>query len=58
MQDAEKADILKERIGNLIDNITYQTFIYTSRGLFERDKLTFVCQLTIQVRININQIYF
>jgi len=49
MRNAEKADNLHERIANLIENITYQTFIYTSRGLFEKDKLTFVCQMTIQV---------
>jgi len=35
----------------LIENITYKTFIYTSRGLFEKDKLIFICQMTIQVHI-------
>jgi len=49
MRDAEKADTLNKRIVNLVDNITYQTFIYTSRGLFEKDKLIFICQVTIQV---------
>jgi len=49
MREAEKADTLHKRIVNLVDNITYQTFIYTSRGLFEKDKLTFICQVTIQV---------
>jgi len=53
MRDAEKADTLNKRIVNLVDNITYQTFIYTSRGLFEKDKLIFICQVTIQVRIQI-----
>lgn len=49
MRNADEADTLKKRILNLIDNITYQTFIYTSRSLFEKDKLTFICQMTIQV---------
>lgn len=49
MRNAEKADTLNERIVNLIENITYQTFIYTSKGLFEKDKLIFICQMTIQV---------
>lgn len=49
MRNAEKADNLNERIAKLIENITYQTFIYTSRGLFEKDKLIFICQMTIQV---------
>lgn len=51
MRNADKTDILNERIVNLIENITYQTFIYTSKGLFEKDKLIFICQLTIQVQI-------
>lgn len=51
MRNAEKADNLNERIIKLIENITYQTFVYTSRGLFEKDKLIFICQMTIQVCI-------
>lgn len=57
MKKAEQADTLKERIIKLIENITYQTFIYTSRGLFERDKLIFICQMTIQVHNNYLYIY-
>lgn len=49
MRNAEKSDTLKRRIINLIDNITYQTFVYTSRGLFEKDKLIFIVQMAIQV---------
>lgn len=40
---------VKERVENLIDSITYSVFMYTSRGLFERDKLTFVSQVAFQV---------
>lgn len=58
MRNAEKADNLNERIIKLIENITYQTFIYTSRGLFEKDKLIFICQMTIQVcMFHYNMIY-
>ena len=46
---AEAADELKQRVNNLIDCITYSVFIYTSRGLFECDKLTFTAQMTIQI---------
>ncbi|XP_025202252.1 dynein beta chain, ciliary-like, partial [Melanaphis sacchari] len=56
MNNAEKADTLKKRIANLVDNITYQTFIYTSRGLFEKDKLIFICQVTIQIQLQANKI--
>jgi len=46
---AEEAEELKQRVNNLIDCITYSVFVYTSRGLFERDKLTFTAQMTIQI---------
>jgi len=46
---AEEADELKQRVSNLIDCITYSVFVYTSRGLFECDKLTFTAQMTIQI---------
>ena len=46
---AEKSDDLKQRVANLIDSITYMVFVYTSRGLFERDKLIFTSQVTFLV---------
>ena len=46
---AEPAEEVKDRVVNLIDCITFSVFVYTSRGLFERDKLTFVTQMTTQV---------
>ncbi|KAG7249546.1 hypothetical protein CRUP_011106 [Coryphaenoides rupestris] len=36
------------RVNTLIDCITFSTFNYISRGLFERDKLTFTAQLAFQ----------
>lgn len=46
---AEPVDALSKRVANLIDSVTYLVFTYTSRGLFENDKLIFLCQLTLQV---------
>ena len=46
---AEKSDDVKQRVLNLIDSITYMVFMYTSRGLFEKDKLIFTSQVTFQV---------
>ncbi|XP_041937573.1 dynein heavy chain 11, axonemal [Alosa sapidissima] len=37
------------RVNTLIDCITYSTFNYINRGLFERDKLTFTAQLAFQL---------
>ncbi len=50
---AEAAEDVKARVTCLIDCITYSVFIYTARGLFERDKLTFTAQLAFQVRNNV-----
>lgn len=43
------ADDVTLRVNNLIDCITYFVFVYTSRGLFECDKLIFASQMTFQV---------
>ncbi|KAF7661524.1 hypothetical protein LDENG_00258930 [Lucifuga dentata] len=40
---------VKSRVNTLIDCVTYSTFNYISRGLFERDKLTFTAQLAFQL---------
>ena len=49
IEHALPSENVKERVENLIDSITYAIFMYTSRGLFERDKLTFVSQVAFQV---------
>jgi len=46
---AEPAEEVKQRVVNLIDSITYSVFVYTTRGLFERDKLIFTAQMTFLV---------
>ncbi|XP_033023836.1 dynein heavy chain 11, axonemal-like [Lacerta agilis] len=49
VQQAEPSNNVKERVNNLIDCVTYSTFIYISRGLFERDKLTVTAQVAFQL---------
>ncbi|XP_051731342.1 dynein axonemal heavy chain 9-like isoform X1 [Ctenopharyngodon idella] len=46
---AEPDETLKQRVLNLIDSITSSVFQYTTRGLFECDKLTYTAQLAFQV---------
>lgn len=46
---AEPADELDARVANLLDSITFAVFVYTSRGLFEKDKLVFLFLITLQV---------
>ncbi|XP_044310020.1 dynein axonemal heavy chain 9 [Varanus komodoensis] len=40
---------LNQRVANLIESITYSVFQYTTRGLFECDKLTYTAQVTVQI---------
>ncbi|NXU59271.1 DYH17 protein, partial [Turnix velox] len=42
-------DDTKQRVINLTDEITYSVYMYTARGLFERDKLIFLAQVAFQV---------
>ena len=46
---AEPAEEVKARVVNLIDCITYSVYVYTARGLFEKDKLIFTVQMCFQV---------
>ncbi|XP_055739819.1 dynein axonemal heavy chain 11-like [Salvelinus fontinalis] len=49
VEQAEVCEDVRGRVNTLIDGITYSTFNYISRGLFERDKLTFTAQLAFQL---------
>lgn len=49
IERAEPSEEIKIRVENLIDCITYSVFIYTTRGLFEADKLTFTAQVAFQI---------
>lgn len=40
---------MKQRVLNLIDCITFSVFVYTTRGLFEKDKLIFMAQVAFQI---------
>ncbi|XP_054619923.1 dynein axonemal heavy chain 9-like isoform X2 [Dunckerocampus dactyliophorus] len=46
---AEPDNDLKQRVSNLIDSVTSSVFQYTTRGLFECDKITYVAQLAFQI---------
>ncbi|MED6271433.1 Dynein heavy chain 9, axonemal, partial [Characodon lateralis] len=53
---AESDETLKQRVSNLIDSITFSVFQYTTRCLFECDKLTYMAQLVFQVLLMNNEI--
>jgi dynein heavy chain, axonemal len=45
-----------QRVRSLVDAITFDVFMYTSRGLFERDKLIFMSQMVIQIMMQAKKI--
>ncbi|NXX93579.1 DYH9 protein, partial [Centropus bengalensis] len=49
IEKAPPDESLAERVLNLIDSITFSVFQYTTRGLFECDKLTYTAQVTFQI---------
>ncbi|KAG9277586.1 dynein heavy chain 11, axonemal-like [Astyanax mexicanus] len=63
VQNAELCVDVNTRVNTLIDCITFSTFNYINRGLFERDKLTFTSQLAFQLllmskEINVRELDF
>ncbi|XP_014887254.1 dynein axonemal heavy chain 9 isoform X4 [Poecilia latipinna] len=53
---ADPDETLRQRVSNLIDSITFSAFQYTTRGLFECDKLTYTAQLVFQILLMNNEI--
>lgn len=49
IERAAPAEEVGLRVNNLIDCITHSVFLYTTRGLFECDKLIFTAQMAFQV---------
>ncbi|VDN97799.1 unnamed protein product [Rodentolepis nana] len=49
MNRANSSDDVKVRVRNIIDSVTYSVYIYTSRGLFEKDKLLFTAQVAFRI---------
>jgi len=51
MLDAEENKIPAKRIRNIIEELSYATFLYIGRGLFERHKDVFIILLAMKVQI-------
>ncbi|XP_005875475.1 PREDICTED: dynein heavy chain 9, axonemal [Myotis brandtii] len=49
VEKAAPHESLAQRVASLMDSITFSVFQYTTRGLFECDKLTYLAQLTFQI---------
>lgn len=48
---AEKASLASKRVSNIIETMTYMTYRYVNRGLYEQDKLTFVLLVTLKILV-------
>ena len=49
IQRAVQDEVVTVRVKHLTDSITFQVFQYTTRGLFECDKLIFTAQMAFQI---------
>ena len=49
IERAVKSDDVAKRCENLTDCVTHSVYVYTTRGLFECDKLIFTAQMAFQV---------
>ncbi|XP_076407691.1 dynein axonemal heavy chain 11 isoform X6 [Peromyscus maniculatus bairdii] len=56
IEQADKVEDTQDRICILIESITHATFLYASQALFEKDKLTFLSQMTFQILLRRNEI--
>ncbi|KAF0745065.1 hypothetical protein Ae201684_000639 [Aphanomyces euteiches] len=54
MDLAEKAALASKRVANIIETMTYISYRYINRGLYERDKLTFILLLTMKILVTDN----
>ena len=53
---AEKAALASKRVNNIIESMTYLTYRYINRGLYEKDKLSFVLMVTLKILLVAKQL--
>ncbi|KAM4689042.1 dynein axonemal heavy chain 11 [Discoglossus pictus] len=53
---AAQSEDVSERVAALTECITYSVYLYTSQGLFEKDKLTFLSQTAFQILLKLKEI--
>jgi len=56
LDKAEPAEGLRERGENLLESVTFTTFAYVTRGLFERHRLIFSLQLACRILVQAKQL--
>jgi dynein heavy chain len=56
MDVAEKANLASKRVNNIIDSMTYIVYRYINRGVYERDKLSFLLMVTFKILVTANKL--
>ena len=56
MDVAEKAALASKRVSNITDAMTYTVYRYISRGLYERDKVSFKLIVTFKILVTAGKI--
>lgn len=51
MARSTKSPITQKRIQNIVDYLTFSTFSYTVRGLYEKDKFLFTILMTLKIQM-------
>ena len=51
IENAPKAQLPNKRVENIIDKLTFKVYQYISRGLFEKDKITFLLMVCLKKMI-------
>jgi len=51
MTRSAKSPVTAKRIQNIVDYLTFSTFLYTARGLYEKDKFLFSILMTLKIQL-------
>ena len=49
IDNSTKAQLVKDRVTNIINALTYKVYRYINRGIFERDKVTFRVMMCLRI---------
>jgi len=51
MATSAKSPVTTRRIQNIVECLTFSTFSYTARGLYEKDKFLFTVLMTLKIQL-------
>jgi len=51
MAQSAKSPVTAKRIQNIVESLTFSTYSYTARGLYEKDKFLFTILMTLKIQL-------